>query len=137
MRVRRLLGVVLVLMTIALPALAQEGGVQGDESTEAVNALVTVGFLALVIQYAIEWVRGRAPNLDSDIVRAVAILLGYGAAWLWDLDVAGDFGFEGLPLALSYLVAALVIAGLAGFLGSAKNALRARDPNSTLHEHTI
>lgn len=101
--------------------------------SEAVNVLVTVAFLSLVIQYLIEWVRGRFPGFDSDLVRIVALVLGYVAAWLWDLDVAGDFGFAGLPVALSYLVAALVIAGLSGILGSAKNALRSQDPQSSIH----
>lgn len=124
---------VLFTMMFALPVLAQvvDGAAEAEEGT-AVNVAVTVTFLALVVQYLIEWIRGRFGGLDGDLIRLVALLLGFGAAWTWDLDVAADFGFEGLPVILSYVVAAFVIAGLSGIFGSAKNALRSRDPLSSI-----
>ena len=129
----RLKHTMLVLMVLALtvlfasPAFAQTGDIP---ASAAVNAGVTVAFLALVVQYVLEWLRGRWQSLDGDLLRVLALVIGYGAAYAYDLDVAAEFGFEGLPTALGYLVAAFVIAGLSGVISSGKNALRSRDPLS-------
>lgn len=124
--------VVLLVLAFALPALAQEGEIVGEEGTQPVNALVTVGFLSVVVSLIIERIRKRAPGLDGDLIVLFALILGYAAAWVWNLDVAGSFGYEGLPVQLSYLVAAAVIAGVSGIIGTAKGAIASRDPNSSV-----
>ena len=133
-KLKRLLALVSIVLTFvvvfALPALAQEGEIVGEEGTQPVNALVTVGFLSIIVALVIERVRKRAPNLDGDLIVVVALALGYAAAWAWKLDVAASFGYEGLPVLLSYLVAAFAIAGVSGFIGTAKGAIASRDPNS-------
>lgn len=100
---------------------------------EPIDALVTTTFLALVVAWIIEIVRKHLPSLDGDLLRLVTVILGYAAAFGWSLDVATEFGFGGLPAELGYLATAFVIAGEAGIIGSAKNALRARDPLSSLY----
>ena len=124
--------VVLLVVAFALPALAQEGAIEGEEGTQPVNALVTVGFLSVVVALVIERIRKRAPGLDGDLIVLFSTALGYAAAWAWGLDVAASFGYEGLPVQLSYLVAALVIAGASGFIGTTKGAIASRDPNSSV-----
>lgn len=130
-RILTLLASMLVLMALALPALAQE---TGDEIAEVINPTVTVLFLSVIVGLIVERVRARVSNLDGDLVTVVSLALGYGAALLWDLQVAADYGFDGLPVALDYLVGAAAIAGVAGILSAAKNALRARDPNSSTYQ---
>jgi len=125
-----LLVVTVIVMVFALPAIAQEGEIVGEEGTQPVNALVTVGFLSLIVSLVIERLRRRIPRLDGDLITLIAAVIGYGAAWAWQLDVAASFGYEGLPLALSYLVAGLAIAGASGFIATAKGAIASRDPNS-------
>ena len=129
-RVLTLLSLVATLMLIPLVALAQEGEIVGEEGTQPVNALVTVGFLALVVSMVIERLRKRVPKLDGDLITVIATAIGYAAAWAWGLDVAASFGYEGLPVQLSYLVAALAIASASGFLATTKGAISSRDPNS-------
>lgn len=124
----------LMLTVMALPAFAQEAGEGAEAGGEAINVVATVGFLALVIQFLIEWVRGRFPNLDGDVVRVFALVLGIGSAVVWDLNSAELTGFDGLPEVLGYVATGFVIAGFSGILAAAKNAMRAKDPNSTIHE---
>lgn len=135
MRKLRKLGIllftVLTLVAIPLVAYAQEGEIVGEEGTQPVNALVTVGFLSIIVALVIERIRKRAPGLDGDLITVLALVLGYAAAWAWKLDVAASFGYEGLPVLLSYLVAAGAIAGVSGFIGTAKGAIASRDPNSS------
>lgn len=99
---------------------------------EPIDALVTTSFMALVVAYIVEIVRKHFPNLTGDLIRVVAVAIGYAAALAWGLDVAEPLGFVGLPTELGYLATALVIAGEAGIIGSAKNAIRARDPQSSM-----
>lgn len=131
-RVAKLIALVAILMLIPLTALAQEGEIVGEESSQAVNALVTVGFLSLIVSLVIERLRKRVPKLDGDLITGIAIAVGFAAAFAWKLDVAASFGYEGLPVMLSYLVAALAIAGASGFIATAKGAIASRDPNSSV-----
>lgn len=125
---------VAALMMIALPAFAQE---EGGTTDTVVNVAGTVLFLSLIIQYVVEWVRGRWASLDGDILRVITIAIGIGAAVGFDLNTAGELGYEGLPPVLGYVATGLVIAGVAGFLGTGKNALRARDPKSSINSEPV
>ena len=125
----KILGLVVVLMLIPLTAMAQE---DGGGSEAVINVAGTVLFLSLIIQYVIEWVRTRWSTLDGDLIRLISIVLGIAAAVGFDLDTAADVGFADMPKALSYVLTGLVIAGAAGFLGTGKNALRAKDPLSSV-----
>lgn len=125
---------IVVFTMVALPALAQEDFSAETAGGQAINSLVTVTFLALVIQYFVEWLRSRWESVDGDIIRLISLVIGFGAAYFWELDVAADFGFEGLPTVLGYLVAAFVIAGISGIFGSGKNAIRSKDPASSMQK---
>lgn len=123
------LTVLALTVLFALPAFAQEDG--GTTDT-VVNVAGTVLFLSLIIQYVVEWIRGRWASLDGDVLRLFTIAIGIGAAFGFDLNTAADLGYEGLPVSLGYVATGLVIAGVSGFLGTGKNALRARDPKSSI-----
>lgn len=133
-KVIKVVVLVALFMAIPLTALAQE---EGGTTDTVVNIAGTVLFLSLIIQYLVEWVRGRWANLDGDILRVVTIAIGIGAAFAYDLNVSADLGFEGLPEALGYVATGLVIAGVSGFLGTGKNALRARDPKSSINSEPV
>lgn len=127
------LAMLVFLVAFALPAFAQE--VEGEVAGgEAVNVAVTVTFLSIIIQYLVEWIRGRFTSLDGDVVRGIAIVLGIGSAVVFDLNSAELVGFVGLPEVLGFIATGLVIAGFSGILSAGKNALRVRDPNSTIFE---
>lgn len=119
-------------MLIALPALAQAVE-DGGDSGAAISVTATVVFVSGAIAYIVEWIRGRLPNLDGDVVRGISILLAVGAVLAWDLRIAADYGYAGLPDVLDIVASALVIAGLGGAIASWKNSKRAQDPQSSLH----
>lgn len=121
-----------VLMLLAVPALAQAVE-EGDDSGAAISVTATVIFVSGAIAYIVEWIRGRFPGIDGDIVRVISVVLAVGAVMAWDLRVAADYGYAGLPDALDIVASALVIAGLGGAIASWKNAQRAEDPMSSLH----
>ena len=103
----------------------------------SVNAVVSVGFLAAIIAYILERVRARMPGLDGDLLVAVSVLVGVGLAFLLDLDIAADLGLEGLVAPLGTIATGLAIASVTGLFGTAKNALRARDPKSSISERGL
>ena len=100
---------------------------------EPINALVTVSFLAFVVQMILERVKSHFPRLHGDVLALTAFLLGTGLAWYWDLRIGADLGYNGLPPALEYVAAGLVVAGVAGLIANTKNAMRASDPTSSLY----
>lgn len=119
-------------MLLAVPAFAQAVE-EGDDSGAAISVTATVVFVSGAIAYIVEWVRGRFPSVDGDIVRILSVVLAVGAVLAWDLRVASDYGYAGLPEALDVAASALVIAGLGGAIASWKNSKRAEDPSSSLN----
>lgn len=82
-------------------------------------ALVTVTFLAAVVQKVIERVRVHVPGLDGDLVTLVAVVLGTALAAGFGLDVAAQVGLEGLVSPFNYLATGIVIGGGAGIISDA------------------
>lgn len=97
------------------------------------DVLVTVLFLAAIVQTILERVRSRWTNLDGDLVFVAAVVLSYGLAVVFDLTAAADLGFAGLPVVLDLLATAIFIAGGAGLLASWKDSNRATIPTSSLY----
>lgn len=126
-----LLAMVAAIMMVALPAMAQAVE-DGGDSGAAISVTATVVFVSGAIAYIVEFVRGRLPGLDGDVVRALSVVLAVGAVLAWDLRIAADYGYAGLPDALDIAASALIIAGLGGAIASWKNSKRAQDPSSSL-----
>lgn len=97
------------------------------------DVLVTVLFLAAIVQAILERVRSRWTNLDGDLVFLAAVVLSFGLAVAFDLTAAADLGFAGLPTVLDLLATAIFIAGGAGLLASWKDSNRATIPTSSLY----
>lgn len=91
---------------------------------EAVDVLATIAALGVLCQKLVEWIR----SLGGDTfqlgawTRLVALVVGTGEAWLFDLDPTlaisqSPIGLESRPLPtwLSYLIAGGMIAAAAGY----------------------
>lgn len=100
---------------------------------DPINVAVTVALLTVLVASAVEFATSTFKNLDGNWIRLIAVAAGIGLALLYDLQGAADLGYDGLPASLDYVVTGLVIAGAAGWAGTAKNALRAKDPQSSLY----
>jgi hypothetical protein len=100
---------------------------------EGINVLVTVGFLAVMVQLVIERVRAHV-QIHPDLTNLIALVVGTGLAVGFDLQAGMELGFAGLPPSLDYLATGLVIAGLSGIVAARKTANRLQDPNSSVHE---
>jgi hypothetical protein len=119
-----------MIPTLVLAAHAPDTG-------EVISATATVALLALLVAFVVERVRRHLPNLDGDVVVLVSWVLGVALSWWWDLRVAAEYGFAGVPRELDYIATGLIIAGAAGFIGTAKNVLRAHDPASSTYDGVV
>lgn len=100
---------------------------------DPINVAITVGLLTVLVASGVEFAASTFPKLDGNWIRLIAVAAGVGLALGYDLQAAAELGYHGLPPSLDYLVTGLVIAGSAGWVGTAKNALRAKDPQSSLY----
>jgi hypothetical protein len=101
------------------------------------NVATTVAWLSVMISVLVERARSRWPNLDGDLVVGVSWVLATAAAWGWNLTGAAALGFEGLPTILDYIATGFGIAGVAGWVGTAKNVARSLDPRSSIHREPL
>lgn len=87
----------------------------------AVEVLATVAVFGVVVKAVVQALRRQWPSLDGLTVQLIAVLLGAGAAWAFDLratsallELAGA-AVGRLPApALDYLISGVAIASAAG-----------------------
>lgn len=84
--------------------------------------LATLGAFAVVIRAAVQAIRRQWPTLDGLAVQGIALALGAGAAWAFDVQGAQALlEYVGAPAArvphaaVDYLVTGGAIAATAGF----------------------
>lgn len=96
----------------------------GANIVNEINTPTTVVLLSVLVALVLERIRRNFPRFHGDLVTAVAWILGAALAAWWDLRVAAEYGFPGVPAPLDYVVTGGIIAGVAGIVGEGKQAMR-------------
>lgn len=75
--------------------------------------------LAAIVKVVVDRVRARFPQVDGDLVTAVAAAAGVGLAFLFGVDVATELVGGSLDPTLAQIVSGIGIGLGAGFLNDA------------------
>lgn len=116
-RVRLIAWMVFGLVLIPLTALAQTGETPaaGDDSGLTFSAVILV---AAAIKMVVDWIKKLLPSLDGIATNLVATALGYGATYIEQVGIFGDW--------VSRVNTALVLAGTSALVHEGAAYAKAR-----------
>lgn len=96
---------------------------------EVVGVVAVLAGVVFVTKQAVEFIRARV-SMDGAVVILVALVISYALAWFFDLQVtealiqeAGLPVGRDLPVFVDYLVAAVAVTAIAGYLHDKQKAL--------------
>lgn len=89
---------------------------------EAIAFLAAVVALGVVAQKVVEFVRGIFPNIDGNVTRLVALVVGSGLAYAFNLDpsaaITASIGvpIRDFPPVIDFIIGGFFIGSAAGYL---------------------